>query len=48
MYWLNIYDEEGEIGKQAKWKPEENIKGMWHEMAYNTFMGKINEKTNPK
>ena len=21
-YWLNIYDENGEIGKQAEWEPE--------------------------
>ena len=24
-YWLNIYDEDGEIGKQAAWKPEQNL-----------------------
>ena len=26
-YWLNIYDENGEIGKQAKWQPEETFFG---------------------
>ena len=24
-YWLNIYDEDGEIGKQATWEPETSI-----------------------
>ncbi len=38
-YWLNIYDENGEIGKQAQWQPEEKMTGMWRKMAYNMFYG---------
>ena len=38
-YWLNIYDENGEIGKQALWKPEESMTAMWKKMAYNMFYG---------
>ena len=38
-YWLNIYDENGEIGKQAIWKPEENMTSLWKQMAYNMFYG---------
>ena len=41
-YWLNIYDEHGEIGKQASWRPEESLNGMWHQMAYNIIIGKNN------
>ena len=46
-YWLNIYDETGEIGKQAKWKPEESVQGMWSQMAYHTFMGRLKENMKP-
>ena len=46
-YWLNIYDEDGEIGKQAGWKPEEKLSNMYHQIAYNMFMGKINESFRP-
>ena len=28
-WWLCLYDESGEIGKQAEWKPEENLGRMW-------------------
>ena len=28
-YWLNIYDENGEIGKQAEWMPERDLKGIY-------------------
>ncbi|CDW84510.1 UNKNOWN [Stylonychia lemnae] len=28
-WWLNIYDEHGEVGLQAHWKPEESLKDMW-------------------
>ena len=38
-YWLNIYDENGEIGKQELWKPEESMTGMWKKMGYNMFYG---------
>ena len=43
-YWLNIYDKDGEIGKQAAWKPAESMTGIWSTFAYNMFIGKINEK----
>jgi hypothetical protein len=37
-WWLNIYDEHGEIGKQAEWKPEENFVKMWFKnILYNYF-----------
>ena len=28
-YWLNIYDEHGEIGKQKDWRPDEKLTSMW-------------------
>ena len=28
-WWLCLYDETGEIGKQAEWKPEEKLHNMW-------------------
>ena len=28
-WWLCLYDETGEIGKQAEWKPEESLTKMW-------------------
>ena len=43
-YWLNIYDEHGEIGKQAVWKPEDSLTGMWRKIAYDMFIGKQGEK----
>ena len=43
-YWLNIYDEHGEIGAQAVWKPEESIPGMWRKIGYNMFIGSQGEK----
>ena len=36
-YWRNIYDEDGEIGKQAEWQPEEGVTSMWKQMAYGIF-----------
>ncbi len=42
-YWLNIYDEHGEIGKQADWKPQDSLLGMWKEIAYNMLWGKKGE-----
>lgn len=49
-WWLNIYDESGEIGKQAEWKPEENLKDMWFKnILYNWWFkpeeSKLTEKT---
>ena len=35
-WWLCLYDEHGEIGKQAEWKPEEKLHKMWIEqILYN-------------
>ena len=34
-YWLNIYDEHGEIGKQALWEPETSLTKIWSGMIYN-------------
>ena len=35
-WWLNIYDEHGEIGKQAEWQPEPNPIKMWFkDLMYN-------------
>ena len=28
-WWLCLYDEHGEIGKQAEWKPEEKLADLW-------------------
>ena len=38
-YWLNIYDESGEIGKQKDWVPKDTLTGMWREIGYNMFIG---------
>ena len=34
-YWLNLYDEHGEIGKQAEWEPETQLTKIWSTFAYN-------------
>ena len=35
-WWLCLYDESGEIGKQAEWKPEEKLHKMWiKQILYN-------------
>ena len=34
-YWLNLYDENGEIGKQAEWEPESSLTGIWKTFLYN-------------
>ena len=35
-WWLCLYDENGEIGKQAEWKPEEKLHNMWiKQILYN-------------
>ena len=36
-YWLNLYDEDGEIGKQAQWEPESSLTGIWGTFLYNMF-----------
>eukprot|EP00347_Sterkiella_histriomuscorum_P006726 403351670 len=42
-WWLNIYDESGEIGKQAEWKPEESLKDMWIKNVLYNYMFKPKE-----
>ena len=34
-YWLNLYDEDGETGKQALWEPENSLTGIWGTFLYN-------------
>ena len=34
-YWLNLYDETGEIGKQKNWEPETTLTGIWGTFLYN-------------
>lgn len=34
-YWLNLYDENGEIGKQAEWEPETQLTKIWTTFLYN-------------
>lgn len=34
-WWLCLYDETGEVGKQAEWRPEEKLTQMWKSMLYN-------------
>jgi len=34
-YWLNLYDETGEIGKQAEWEPETSLSKIWGTFLYN-------------
>ena len=34
-WWLNIYDEDGEIGKQAEWEPETKVTKIWGSMLWN-------------
>ena len=34
-YWLNLYDEDGEIGKQATWEPETQLTKIWSTFLYN-------------
>ena len=48
-YWLNIYDEHGEIGKQAEWNPESGMNGVWKSMYYQfTSRRKLKDLVNPK
>lgn len=32
---IKIYDEDGEIGKQAEWEPETKITRIWGNMLWN-------------
>ena len=34
-YWLCLYDEDGEIGKQAAWEPASSLTGIWGTFLYN-------------
>ena len=35
-WWLSLYDETGEIGKQAEWMPEEKLSDLWFKnILYN-------------
>ena len=36
-YWLNLYDEDGEIGKQAEWEPETQLSKIWGTFLYHLF-----------
>ena len=45
-YWLNLYDENGEIGKQAKWEPESSLTGIWGTFLYNMFYKASHQKKN--
>ena len=36
-YWLNIYDENGEIGRQAEWEPETQLTKIWGTFLYHLF-----------
>lgn len=44
-YWLNLYDESGEIGLQAEFKPEESLTGIWKKFAYNMVVGNKSDFT---
>ena len=45
-WWLNLYDESGEIGEQKLWKPESSLHKMWFKnIFYNiVFKPKVNEE----
>ena len=47
-YWLNIYDENGEIGKQAEWEPETQLTKIWgtfiYNMIYKTDISKVTKE----
>ena len=34
-YWLCLYDEDGEIGRQAEWEPETHLPKIWGSFIYN-------------
>ena len=39
-YWLNIYDKDGEIGKQVLWNPDAGVTGIWKDFLSNIVYGK--------
>ena len=43
-YWLNLYDENGEIGKQAQWEPEASLTGIWGTFLYNMIYKPMNKE----
>lgn len=49
-WWLCLYDESGEIGRQAEWKPEEKLHNMWfkqilYNMIFKAKDSRMNEKS---
>ena len=44
-YWLNLYDENGEIGKQAEWEPNDSLTGIWGTFLYNMIYKPAHQKT---
>ena len=44
-WWLNIYDESGEIGKQAHWKPEEELSKMWYKNIIHNMIFKTKDSS---
>lgn len=45
-YWLNLYDEEGETGKQAGWEPASSLTGIWGTFLYNMFYKATSNRDN--
>ena len=43
-YWLNLYDEDGEIGKQAEWDPEMSLGTMYSTILYNLVFSAADEQ----
>jgi len=39
-----LYDENGEIGKQAEWKPEEQLTKLWFKDILYNLIFKPNDK----
>ncbi len=48
-WWLNLYDESGEIGDQREWEPEQALHRMWFKNILYNFIfkpsGKQSEET---
>ena len=36
-YWLNIYDKDGETGKQKDWQPDDGLTSMYKQILWNMF-----------
>ena len=43
-YWLNLYDENGEIGRQAEWEPETSYPKIFKSFLYNMFYKPVPKK----